>query len=437
MRKLICLLAALCLLPLAAGAEAALPDALRMTQTAESRQPKKDVYINTYYPQTASPAVDAALRALLEEMTLRAEPSLPAKAPNEEGAYLDVQPTVFRTGEKWMSFLSTAIIRAKRQQTYVDMDARAYDMETGRRLTLHDVLKDEAGWTLVGEAVREQLAAYFPDEPASEAELNSLSAPAALEFAHFTLNTAFLQLHYRADALYPGKTTLMHVRIPYTELRPHMTEEALRQTDNSARRLIALTYDDGPVVARTMRLVRALRAGGASATFFIVGDRIHYCPNEVTLVHDAGFTVASHNYYHEYAGKNRGKVIQYRDRLNAELYKWIGTPVRLMRAPGGLEQVFIDENVGLPLFHWSIISKSKNNKVPDPAAEARRLAAIAQDGDIILLHDLYVGTDKMALTLPGLLADKGFLCVTLEEMFAVKGIALEPNQVYWDAKGAQ
>ena len=294
------------------------------------------------------------------------------------------------------------------------------------------VIADEAGMDLVRQAIEEQLNAYFPAENADPAAISALLSD--LNSAPFTLNTAFLQLHYRADSLYPNKTTLMHVRIPYTDLREHMTAEALRQTDNSNRRLLALTYDDGPVVGRTMRVVRNLRAGGATATFFLVGDRIHYCPNEVTLVHDTGFAVASHNYYHVYGSKNRGKVIEYRDKLNGELYKWIGTPVRLMRAPGGHEQVFINENVGLPIFHWSVISKSKDNKVTDPAAEARRLANNAKDGDIILLHDIYVGTDKMALTLPGLLADKGFLCVTIEELFAVKGMELLPNTVYWDAR---
>ena len=438
MRKIVCLLLILCLLPLAALGEMenALPDTLRVSETIETQKLKGSVYVNTAYPHTANAQVDAEMAELLDQMRERAMPNLPGKAANkDEGAYLDVQPSVYRTGESWMSFLTTAIIRNKRQQTYVDFDARAYDIATGKRLTLHDVLADEAGWQIVGEQVREQLNAYFPDETAAAVSLDSISGPAALEFAGFTLNTAYLRLHYRADALYAGKNTLMHVRIPYTALAGHLTEAAQRQTDNSRRKMVALTYDDGPVVGRTMRVIRNLRAGGANATFFIVGDRIRYCPDEVTLTHDAGFDIASHNWVHVYKNKNRGKVIQYRDKLNAALAKYTGTSVRIMRAPGGHEQIFIDENVNLPLIHWSIISKSDNNKVKDPAGEARRLASTAKDGDIILLHDIYTNTDKMAETLPGLMADRGFLCVSVEEMFAAKGIELKPNEVYWDTRG--
>ncbi|MBQ9197502.1 MAG: polysaccharide deacetylase family protein [Clostridia bacterium] len=438
MRKIICLLLLLCLLPVSATAETedALPEALRVSESIETQTLKGSIYVNTAYPHTANQAVDAEMAVLLDEMREAALPSLPKKAGNtKEGAYLDVQPSVYRTGSSWMSFLSTAIIRDNRKQTYAAVDARAYDIETGKRLSLHDVLRDEDGWRIVGDAVRSQLSAYFPDEQADAVQLQSLSEPAALEFTGFTLNTAYLQLHYRADKLYAGKTTLMHVRVPYTDLAGHLTAEAEAQTDNSMRKLIALTYDDGPVVGRTMRVVRNLRAGGANATFFIVGERIHYCPNEVTLAHDAGFAIASHNWLHVYKSANRGKVIQYRDKLNAELYKYIGIGVSMMRAPGGHEQIFIDEDVHLPLIHWSTISKSKDNKVTDPAAEARRLAKGAKDGDIILLHDIYTGTDKMAETLPGLLADAGFLCVTVDEMFAAKGIPLNPNEVYWDTRG--
>lgn len=419
----------------AGGTDMPLPPLLRVREEIVTQKLKGSVYVNTAYPATASAAVDSEMKELLDAMRERAMPSMPSKAASaSEGAWLDVQPSVYRTGESYVSFLTTAIIRNRRQQTYVDYDARTYDMATGERLTLGDVVDDQ-GLELLSAAVREQLDAYFPQESADPAKLDRLCAPEAMEQAGFTMDTAYLKLHYRADSLYADKNTLMHVRVPYADIRDHLTESALRQTDNSDKKLIALTYDDGPVVGRTMRLIRNLRAGGANATFFIVGDRIRYCPDEVTLAHDAGFDIASHNWLHVYRGANRGKVQAYRDKLNEKLGQVTGSHVSVMRAPGGSEDIFIQEDVHLPLIHWSVISKSSSNKVTDPGGEARRLARNAKDGDIVLLHDIYSGTDKMALTLPGLLADRGFLCVTVEELFAAKGQQLLPNEVYWDTRG--
>lgn len=440
MKRWLCALLALCLLPLCAAAELedSLPDALQVSQTKESLRLDGTLYGQIHYPHTVNADVDAALRAVLDALADRAVDHFPLKpADKNEGAVLDCGPSVFRTGDRWVSFLSLAMVRDGREQIYVDFDARAYDVVTGRRLTLDDVVADAAGLALVSAAARERLAAYFPEEAADPALLDALTAPEALANVPFTLNAAFLQLHYRADALYPGKNTLMHVRVPYADLRAHMTDAARMQTDNSRRKLLALTYDDGPVRGRTLRLIRNLRAGGAGATFFIVGERIRIGHDEISFAHDAGFTIASHNYKHVYHYANQGKVAAFRDQLNAELGAVVGDTVRMMRAPGGNESIFIREDVHLPLIHWSVISSSKNGKVENPASEAHTLASVARDGDIILLHDMYSGTDVMAETLPRLLAERGFLCVTLEELFAARGIPLEPNQVYWNAREAE
>ena len=50
---------------------------------------------------------------------------------------------------------------------------------------------------------------------------------------------------------------------------------------------------------------------------------------------------------------------------------------------------------------------------------------------MILCHDLRPGTADYTQTLPQLLAARGFLCVTVEELFAVNGIELAPNTVYF------
>lgn len=436
MRKALCLLLLLCLLaPLCAGAEKyqALPVWQQLSQTVQ-RERSGNLYVDAAYPHTMNAAVDAEMAALIDDMLARARPHMPARPAYEEGAFLNVGASVYRTGESWMSFLTVADVLDDREQQYVDFDARAYDMATGARLTLNDFLADEAGWALVSEAVFAQLAAYYPAEAADAQALAALCAREALEETPFTLSVAFLQLHFRADALYAGKNTLMHVRVPYADLREHMTEAALRQTDNSAYKLVALTYDDGPVRVRTQKLLRHLRAGGANATFFIVGDRIRIGHDILCLMHDAGFCIASHNYEHIYGYKNRYKVVPFRDRLNEELGRVTGAQVHLMRAPGGDEKVFIEERVDLPLLHWSFVSHSVNGVVPKPESEARRLAGSVQDGEIVLLHDLYTDTDTMAETLPQLLAERGFLCVTVEELFAARGLTLEPNTVYYHAK---
>ena len=149
------------------------------------------------------------------------------------------------------------------------------------------------------------------------------------------------------------------------------------------------------------------------------------------MQHDAGFITGSHHYVHDYPYQVKGKVIAYRDQLNEKLTAVTGRGVSIMRAPGGDEKVYINEDVHLPLIHWTLVSADAGGNVKNPESEARRLASKALDGDVILCHDLRSGTADYTQTLPQLLAARGFLCVTVEELFAVNGIELAPNTVYF------
>ena len=164
MKKLLALLLALLLpLPALAAQQSAFPAALQFSQKAASREyTGENVYILRTYPATALPAVDAEMRALIDRMAEAGRPFLPAKGDKNRPAYLDVGAAVFRTGEKWMSFLTIARIAQEMEQTYVDFDARVYDMETGAAVTLAALCpEDIPAWALLESEALRQLTAYF------------------------------------------------------------------------------------------------------------------------------------------------------------------------------------------------------------------------------------------------------------------------------------
>lgn len=170
MRKFLSLLLALLMLPLP-GALAAekyetLPEHMQMTQSFEHERLGNNVSIDRAWPVTANESVNAELRAAIDQLETQGRAFLPARATRDkEGALLDVGATVYRTGESWASFLMTASVQDDRKQIYTAVDTRAYDLLTGKAITLSDVIADEAGWQIVADAVRAQASAYFPGEP--------------------------------------------------------------------------------------------------------------------------------------------------------------------------------------------------------------------------------------------------------------------------------
>lgn len=435
MKKLAALcLCLVCLLPCARAAERydAIPALLQFSQKESPREKVQgDNYILRTYPVTANAQVNAEMRALIDEMTERGRPALNGATDELMPAYLDVGANIFRTGTQWMSFLTIARAACEREQVYVDFDARVYDMATGTRLTLSDLFpEDSPAWTLLMQETQAQLSAYFPAEAPDAARLSALCSREALESAAFTLTPAKLSLHFRADALYPGHQTLMHVNVYYPAIREYMTQTARAQTDNSRYRLIALTYDDGPARSYSMNLMHALRRYGASATFFVVGTNIAKNHDVLCREHDAGHDVASHNYVHTYDDLTPENILAWQAKFNAALLPVIGIAPRTMRAPGGHFKQFLAAGTGLPLIQWSVISGDAGSK--DAGKISSRVIGSAKDGAVVLMHDINNKVSQYSASILPALEKKGFLCVTVEELFSHYGIALTGDEVYYD-----
>ena len=64
------------------------------------------------------------------------------------------------------------------------------------------------------------------------------------------------------------------------------------------KKIIYLTFDDGPVPTATPLVLSYLRQFEAHATFFCVGENISRHPEVFHQVLDAGHSVGNHTYHH-------------------------------------------------------------------------------------------------------------------------------------------
>lgn len=429
---LLCALAAL-LPPAVLGEDAfytEMPPYLRFTQQTTEEAVGSGATIRRTVPATANPAVDEEIAALLDALIERGRPLLDVGTKSDP-ACLDVGAVVSRSGESCLSFLAMAEVSRERMQLSVDFDTRVYDMETGRRITLADVFPaDSEAWALLAQAVEAQLRAAFPGEAPDEERLSALCTREALEDAHFTLGAARLTLTYRADAVYPGRNTLLHVQLYYPDIRPLMTDWAQRQTDNSRFRMVALTYDDGPAGASTRRVLDELRAAGAQATFFMVGRSILRNQDVVCRQQDAGYSLQSHSYTHKYPDRQSAEtVLAEKQSVIDDFIALTGVAPTMMRAPGGMDAYYVRRGIGYPLIHWSLAAGDSGTE--DYKRIASRLTHNVSHGDIVLMHDMNSVCWRYTREFLDHLQQNGFLCVTVEELFAHTGVPLIDNAVYF------
>jgi len=157
------------------------------------------------------------------------------------------------------------------------------------------------------------------------------------------------------------------------------------------RRLVALTFDDGPSARYTPAILRRLRAARARATFFMVGESALREPGIVRAAVRAGHEIGNHTLDHARLPDLSSVAIASKLRAGARALERAGAPPpRYALPPWG----HFDDRVG-------------------------ELAARVRPGSIILAHDGRGTRDRTVAALPTLIArlrERGFELVTVSKL---------------------
>ena len=195
-------------------------------------------------------------------------------------------------------------------------------------------------------------------------------------------------------------------------------------------RKVALTFDDGPDAAVTPRILDALRAHGAYATFFVIGRYAEAHPELINRILREGHELGNHSYGHSRLLNLRAKRFMQRDieRSMAVLDRMGASGAnRLYRPPMGLKNpalARIQRALGLQIVAWSLHAGDTRER--DAHAIARHVLGHIRPGDIVLFHDGHDLPNRqrsMAVSeaLDNILSElkgKGFNMVTVSELLS-------------------
>ena len=407
----------------------------KVTMTQQSQTQKNGSQVFRWDIKTAHPAATSEINALAKAYAEEVAPTM--ARPGKDGtSRLDVNILHSRTGLNWMSFMVQSRYVLNKVTTDVRFTTRTYDMSTGKRLMLTDVFpQDSQAWPLLQQAVREGIHAYYPDLTADSAAVEAACTRQAVERMDFTLHGMSLMLHLHARDFYPGKEQLIQITLYYPQLRPLMTEKAQIETDNlTYYNTCALTYDDGPNGWITRDMLNVLMKAGERATFFLVGERINggYA-QYVQREHDEGHAIATHNYKHVYADREKADTMYaYAKKVDEAHQKLLGIAPDYARAPGGIWQPMAKLQLGWPLIQWSMQASDWDGEHGrDPNVVASIIGSSTHDGDIILMHDMKKNSIKASELFIDHLQERGFILLTVDELFAKDGVELQPDTAYW------
>jgi peptidoglycan/xylan/chitin deacetylase (PgdA/CDA1 family) len=194
----------------------------------------------------------------------------------------------------------------------------------------------------------------------------------------------------------------------------------------TARRQVALTFDDGPDPHTTPRVLDLLDGAGVRASFFCIGRQARAHPALVREIVARGHRVENHGDSHtkDFAAFGWRRLCEDIDRSQRALTELSGQRPVFFRPLGGLRSPLLDPALaphGLRLASWT--RRGFDSVDRDPKRVLARLRQGLAAGDILLLHDgdaarMRGGRPVVLELLPPLLAelrDAGLQPVTLAE----------------------
>lgn len=216
-----------------------------------------------------------------------------------------------------------------------------------------------------------------------------------------------LPMHYFSAYLHPAAL------VPYTPA-DYVTADG--------RKLVALSFDDGPDTVNTPKVLAALREAGVHATFFLIGLHVERDPDEVRQIVTEGHEVGPHGFRHRAMS----------GMTDADLHVDMASSVAALRAvapdahiawfrppQGACDARVVAEAASFQMdtIRWDIDPKDwQAGRTPSEVLEA--VLSHLHPGAVVLLHSVHSATAEALPTLLREGAARGYQFVTVSEWWA-------------------
>ena len=205
---------------------------------------------------------------------------------------------------------------------------------------------------------------------------------------------------------------------------PKGVNEVRSAEELAGKKVIALTFDDGPNTKATCEILDIIEEYGIKASFFVIGQNI--TPESAVSMqraHALGCEINSHSFTHSYMNEmTADQITDEMKRTSDLIMEYTGEEPHFFRPPYIAFNETMFDCIDLPF-----ISGLGCNDWDDSVSTERRVKFLTEkcpEGCIILLHDQPDNektVEAVRQAIP-IMLEQGFEFVTVSELFAAKGI---------------
>ena len=398
------------------------------SQGSQKNHFRKDkTEIIAYYPMAGENVITSVKDAIFKDITDKVEGK---------------EHLIFYYSEKGETSFKGVENRSVKKQAYdltnsnlVELENTTLDKfylkEDGSIFTLDQVFSDASKGK---ETLLEEIKSNLADSKREQASIDQLLA----DFSATDLSSWKFDYKDSQLIIFPLKQIqgLDEIALPISDFFDVIQSSYLTEKDEELykkaqaeknKKVVALTFDDGPDGNTTPQALDILAKYKIKATFFVQGKNI--AGNEAILkrMQSEGHEVGNHSWNHPILTKlsledAKKQITDTEDAIKSVL----GKSTKLMRPPYGAISDDIRNSLDLSFIMWDVDSldwKSKNE-----AAILTEIQHQTSDGAIILMHDIHQPSVNSLPKVIEYLQGQGYSFVTVSELLNTR---LKPHGIYY------
>lgn len=379
-------------------------------KTVESYISSNKELVSINYPITNISAVDDAVSAYVNKTYYNFKNMKSSNTPelNISYTYKEVNDAIINVS------LKTEIITDK---TINKIKTFTYNKSNDKFLSMEDLVDDLDG--LDFEIKKELLEKY------QDADMDYLSN---VSYDYFTIDDENLTLYFNPAEIKSKHDELIYLDIPLDSLKllididKNETKDiylSIKKKNVSIDdKVVALTFDDGPS-KYTSQILDILKKYDASATFFLIGNKVDFYGDVLRRMLEEGSEIGNHSYDHKLMTRLTERQFKEEISKTQEAIKRLTgfTPTLFRPTYGGYIKA-LKSYTDLTFVLWDVDSRDWQVKTKDKILN--NVLPNVKSGSIVLMHDNHSysldALEDMILSLK----NKGYKFITVSELLELK-----------------
>ncbi|MDR9796237.1 polysaccharide deacetylase family protein [Aeribacillus pallidus] len=402
---------------------------------------KKEFHSAIHYPRFQSSKLNASIQSYVKEEKRRFHEQIQSqkwrlfKDPSNFSLTFRLYPVT----DSVYSFVFTSESHSDGEKESKDFKIFIVDLAAERFINSQDILE-------IDEKTKEKLHVQLTDQFLQSKKYKKSFSKKKLtkwlnhpynDFSNIYLTNKFIVFKFHSNEVTEGAES-PEISIPLTKGKELLTEEwrkRLRMEENKpkkaeplpkkppiqkdepikSKKIVALTFDDGPHPKYTTEILDLLKSYHAKATFFVIGQRVNFYPNIVKRIGSEGHEICNHSFSHkDFTTLKKEKILEEINMTDQEIFKASGLKANCVRPPYGAVNQKVRSAIEKPIILWTV--DTLDWKTDDPKKVLKIVQAKTKNGSIILMHDIHSSTvEALKLILP-YLKQQGYEFVTVSEI---------------------